>query len=61
VNVGTSTGGLLMGSGVWIEQRTNNLNGAVAGVRVYSGLRGTAGITFDKRADDPGSLFGVTH
>ncbi len=61
VNVGTSSGGLLVGSGVWTGQRTNNLNGAVAGVRVYSGLRGTAGITFDKRADDPGSLFGVTH
>ncbi|MEU0529105.1 LamG-like jellyroll fold domain-containing protein [Amycolatopsis tolypomycina] len=61
VDVGSSTGGLLMGSGIWTGQRTNNLNGAVAGVRVYSGLRGTAGINFDKRADDPGNLFGVTH
>ncbi|WP_245589556.1 LamG domain-containing protein [Amycolatopsis balhimycina] len=61
VDVGASIGGLLMGSGIWTGQRTNNLNGGVAGVRVYSGLRGTAGINFDKRADDPGNLFGVTH
>ena len=61
VDVGASSGGLLIGSGIWTGQRTNNLSGAVAGVRVYSGLRGTDRINLDKRDDDPGDLFGVTH
>ncbi|MFF1612294.1 LamG-like jellyroll fold domain-containing protein [Amycolatopsis sp. NPDC058278] len=61
VDVGASTGGLLVGGGIWTGQRTNNLHGAVAGVRVFSGLRGADRINLDKRDDDPGDLFGVTH
>ncbi|MFF1609654.1 LamG-like jellyroll fold domain-containing protein [Amycolatopsis sp. NPDC058278] len=61
VDVGASTGGVLIGSGIWTGQRTNNLHGAVAGVRVFSGLRGTDAINTDRRLDDPGDLFGIVH
>ncbi|WP_103352026.1 LamG domain-containing protein [Amycolatopsis sp. CA-128772] len=52
---------LTLGHGVWTGQRSDVWYGGLAGVRVYSGLRGVDAITFDKRADDPGNLFGVTH
>ncbi|GLY43001.1 hypothetical protein Amsp01_090240 [Amycolatopsis sp. NBRC 101858] len=61
VNVGAGSGGPLIGSGVWTGQRTNILSGAAAGIRVYSGLRGTDGINADRRVDDPGDLFGIVH
>ncbi|MEV6823393.1 LamG domain-containing protein [Amycolatopsis sp. NPDC051102] len=57
VNVGASTGRLLLGSGVWTGQNTNNLIGAVAGVRVYSGVRSGVDVRNDSVNDDPRLLF----
>ena len=57
VDVGASTGRLLMGSGVWTGQNTNNLKGAVAGARVYSGVRSGVDVRNDSVNDDPRLLF----
>ncbi|GHG18740.1 hypothetical protein GCM10017567_41500 [Amycolatopsis bullii] len=58
--VARDSSGLVLGHGVWTGRRSDTWYGGLAGVRVYAGLRGTA-MSFDKRADDPGDLFGVTH
>ncbi|ADJ47281.1 LamG domain-containing protein [Amycolatopsis mediterranei S699] len=56
-----SSGGLVLGHGVWTGRRSDVWYGGLAGVRVFAGLRGTDRINLDKREDDPGDLFGVTH
>ncbi|WP_223199063.1 LamG domain-containing protein [Solihabitans fulvus] len=56
-----STNDLFIGRGVWTGQRSDVWYGGVAGVRVYAGVRDPDNIRIDKRADDPGSLFGIGH
>lgn len=56
-----SSGGLVLGHGVWTGQRSDTWYGGLAGVRVYAGLRDMAGVQQDRALDDPGNLFDVTH
>jgi hypothetical protein len=56
-----SSGGLVLGHGVWTGRRSDVWYGGLAGVRVYAGLRGTDAINTDRRLDDPGDLFGIVH
>jgi hypothetical protein len=55
------SGDLLLGSSVWAGQHTNFVYGGIAGIRVYSGIRSDISVRADKKADDPGALFGVSH
>ncbi len=57
VDVGASTGTLLMGGGVWTGQHTNNLIGSIAGIRVYSGVRSGSDVRNDSLNDNPQLLF----
>ena len=51
------TGGLFLGRGTWNGIRSDPWYGGLAGVRVYSGLRGQAVVGSDFSKDDPRLLF----
>ncbi|MFB9932206.1 LamG-like jellyroll fold domain-containing protein [Amycolatopsis halotolerans] len=51
------SGGLFLGRGIWGGNRSDEWYGRLAGVRVYSGVRGTAVVGNDRFEDDPRQLF----
>lgn len=49
--------GLFLGRGIWAGNRSDEWYGGLAGVRVYSGVRGLAIVGNDRFEDDPRQLF----
>jgi hypothetical protein len=55
------TGQLFIGRGTWTGVHSDPWYGGIAGVRLYAGVRTQPQILGDRQADDPGTLFGMTH
>ncbi|WP_084580489.1 LamG-like jellyroll fold domain-containing protein [Kutzneria sp. 744] len=57
----SASGPLRIGKAQWGGNLVDFWHGAIAGLRVYSGVRTPDQIKGDRTADDPGNLFGVRH
>lgn len=56
-----NNGSIVVGSGTWNGNTGLQWYGAIAGVRLHSGVRSVNAIRDDRTADDPGRIFDITH